>query len=435
MRWWVAVAWIDDLLKQGEKQADELEVYWYSGQSVSADLKQRKVSLCSSSVENGLCIRTIEKGRIGSSSTNDPDLWQACLDAAIAGGRLAEPQEWRGLPDPVTRPCGDFSYDPSLAIEPETAEVLLRGMLEGALEHPEASVTSGGAGLSSGEVHLANSHGIRYSLRQTDISLSLESISGQSTGYEFDHACSLDQVHAARVGERAAFFAAHSAGGQDIPTGDYDVILSPIAYADLLSGIFVPALSGRSVLQGRSKLAGKIGETITAPLISMYDDPHRKGAADSTWFDAEGIPTKKLDFVRDGVLMGFAYDLKTAYRAGKTSTASAIRGGAAGLPAIGHHNFVVDGKRDEVFDEPALYVHGIVGAHTANPLTGEFSVEMSNSFRVKDGELAEPVRSAMLTGNFFDLQAQVSALGKESRTVGSFIVPPVKINKVRVIGK
>lgn len=41
----------------------------------------------------------------------------------------------------------------------------------------------------------------------------------------------------------------------------------------------------------------------------------------------------------------------------------------------------------------------------------------------------------MISGNFFDLQRMVVALGKESRSVGSYILPPVKINKVRVIGK
>jgi PmbA protein len=435
MRWWVAVAWIEELLKVGEKRVDELEVYCFSGTSISADLKQRRVSLCSSSVETGLCIRTIDKGKIGSSSTNDPQQWQACLDAAIAGGRLATPQEWGGLPGPVTLPKTDLAWDPGLAVEPATAQDLLAGMLEGVTAYPDAEVTSGGAGVSVGEITFANSHGVQYSSRQSDVSLSLEAITGQSTGYEFDHARSLSQVNPHRVGEQAGFLASRSAGGEDIHSGDYDVILSPMAFADLLSAIFVPALSGRNVLQARSKLAGKIGELITSPLLSFFDDPHRKGAAGSTWFDAEGTPTRRFDFVRDGVLAGFAYDLKTAYRAGQQSTGSAIRGGFAGLPAIGHHNFVVDGTRDGIFDEPAIYVHSVVGAHTANPLSGDFSVEMSNPFHVRGGELAEPVRGAMITGNFFDLLHCVTALGKESRAVGSYILPPVKINNVRVIGK
>jgi len=435
MRWWVAVAWIEDLFKLGEQRVDELEVYGFSGTSVSADLKQRCVSLCSSSIETGLCIRTIDKGKIGSSSTNDPRQWQACLDAAIAGGRLATPQEWKGLPDPVTLPKTDLAWDPDLAVEPATAQDLLAGMLEGTTAYPDATVTSGGAGVAVGEITFANSHGVRYTSRQSEVSISLEAISGQSTGYEFDNACSLSRVNPQRVGEQAAFFASRSAGGTDIPSGEYDVVLSPMAFADLLSGIFVPALSGRNVLQGRSKLATKIGEAVTAPLLSFFDDPHRKGAAGSTWFDAEGTPTHRLDFVRDGILAGFAYDLKTAYRAGQQSTGSAIRGGFAGLPAIGHHNFIVDGKRDEVFDEPAIYIHSVVGAHTANPLSGDFSVEMSNPLWVRDGEFAEPVRGAMLTGNFFDLLNRVSALGKENRAVGSYILSPVRVNRARVIGK
>ncbi len=320
MRWWVAVAWIEELFKTGDQRVDELEVYCFSGTSVSADLKQRRVSICASSVEKGLCIRTIDKGKIGSSSTNDPGQWQACLDAAIAGGRLATPQEWHGLPDPVNLPETDLAYDPSLAVEPATAQDLLAGMLEGATAYPDATVTSGGAAVSVGEITFANSHGIRYTSRQSDVSISLEAISGQSTGYEFDHACSPVKIDPRRVGEQAAFLAFRSAGGADIPSGDYDIVLSPMAYADLLSGIFVPALSGRNVLQGRSKLAGRIGETVAAPLLSMFDEPHRKGATGSTWFDAEGTPTGRLDFLSDGVLTGFAYDLKTAYRAGKQST-------------------------------------------------------------------------------------------------------------------
>ena len=284
----------------------------------------------------------------------------------------------------------------------------------------------GGAGVAVGEITFANSHGVRYTSRQSDVSISLEAISGQSTGYEFDHAFSRSQVNPQRVGEQAACLASRSAGGKDIPSGEYDVVLSPMAYADLLSESCPGALPGGMCCRAARSSATKIGETITAPLLSFFDDPHRVGATGSTWFDAEGTPTRRLDFVRDGVLTGFAYDLKTVYRAGQQSTGSAIRGGFAGLPAIGHHNFVVDGKRDEVFDEPEIYVHSVVGAHTANPLSGDFSVEMSNPFWVRDGELAQTVRGAMLTGNFFDLQRQVAALGKESRAVGSLHPAPGK---------
>jgi PmbA protein len=434
MRWWVAVAWIDQLIREAEKAVDEVEVYYVEGISVSADLKKKKLSLATTSEDCGLGIRTIHKGRIGSSSTNNSGQWRECLAAAVASGKLATPQEWSGLPGPEPLDTTPLSFDTSMKIEPGMARQLLEAMLEGAEAHP-ADVTSGSAGLSSMEVTLANSRGIRYTDRHTSVSISLEAIHGQSTGYEFDHAWSMDRIDPVTVGERATFFACESAEGKDIPTGEYEVLLSPLAYAELLGNVFVPALNGRNVHAGRSRLAHSLSERVADPMISMYDDPLISGANGSVRWDAEGTLTKRIDFIRDGVLCAFAYDLKTASRFGKKSTANAIRGGFGGAPSIGHHNFIVDGERDTVDDDRVVYVHNVVGAHTANPMSGEFSVELSNAFWMEEGEFQIPIRSAMLSGNVFDLHHAITGLSRESRTVGSLILPSVKINKQRIIGK
>jgi len=434
MRWWVAVEWIEDLLKEGQKHVDELEVFYVEGTSVSADLKQKVVRLASTSVDCGLGIRTIHEGRIGSSSTNNPEDWKKCLMAAVASGRLATPQQWNGLPDPAPLPTTRLCYDDKIQVEPGKARELLDRMLEGAAEHA-ADVTSGSAGFSRAEILLANSRGVRYSDKTTGVSISLEAIFKQSTGYEFDHSCFMDDIDPFRVGERATFFAKESAGGNDVGTGDYDILLSPLAYADLLGNVFVPALNGRSVHAGRSKLAGSLGETITDPALSMYDDPFLPRESGSAYWDAEGTPTRKVDFIKNGILQAFAYDLKTAYRYGKASTGSAVRGGFGGSPGIGHHNFVVDGHRSDVTDERVIYVNNVVGAHTANPMSGEFSVELSNAFFMEGGNFETPIRSAMLSGNVFDLHKEVAGLSRKSRAIGSLILPSIKINKQHIIGK
>lgn len=434
MRWWVAVDWIEELIREGERSVDEIEVFYVEGTSVSADLKQKRINLATTSRDCGLGIRTIHGGRIGSSSTNDPGTWRECLAAAIASGKLTTPQTWGGLPEPAQLPDPPLAFDPALECDPELARRMLRQMLDGAAAHP-ADVTAGSVTLSLASVMLANSQGIRYMDRHTAVSLSLETIHRHSTGYEFDHAPYLGDVDPRSVGERAAFLACRSAEGTDIPTGDYPVVLSPIAYAELLGGVFIPALNGRSVHSGRSRLAQMLGKPVASPRIRMYDDPLRPRASGSTRWDAEGTPTERIDFVRDGVLCTFAYDLKTAYRYGKASTGSAIRGGFGGLPAIGHHNFIVDGERDAILDERVVYVHNVVGAHTANPMSGDFSVEISNSFRMENGEFGEPVRSAMLTGNVFELHKDIAGLSRESRAIGSLILPSIKINKLRIIGK
>jgi PmbA protein len=433
-RWWVAVDWIDELIREGTKTVDEVEVYYGTGTSVSADLKKRAVHIATNSVECGLGIRVISKGRIGSSSTSDPGRWRECLAAAVASSKLATPQPWEGLPAPGTLPEVPGSFDTSMKIEPECARDLLARMLDGSGTH-DADVTSGSASLYAVDISLANSNGVRYSDRHTGVSLSLEAISAQSTGYEFDHAWALSMVDPAAVGERATFFAKSSAEGKEIATGEYDILLSPLAYAELLGGVFVPALSGRNVHAKRSRLGDLLGKAVCCEQVSMYDDPHMPGPGGSTAWDAEGMPTRRIDFVEEGILRSFAYDLKTAYRYGKESTGSAVRGGAGGLPSIGHHNFVVDGPRSTVDDTRVLYVHNLIGAHTANPMSGDFSVEFSNAFWMEDSEFLEPVRSGMFSGNVFDLHHNIAGLSRKTRTLGSLVLPSIKINKQRIIGK
>ena len=213
------------------------------------------------------------------------------------------------------------------------------------------------------------------------------------------------------------------------------MILSPLAYAELLGNVFIPALNGRSVHSGRSRLAQSLGEKIADPRIQMFDDPLLPRASGSVRWDAEGTPTRRIDFIKNGVLQNFAYDLKTAYRYDKKSTGSAVRGGFGGLPAIGHHNFIVDGKREQIFDERVVYVHNVVGAHTANPMSGDFSVEISNAFWMEGGGFEEPVRSAMMSGNVFDLHKDIAGLSRETRAIGSLILPSIKLSKQRIIGK
>ena len=434
MRWWVAVAWIDQLIEEGQKKVDEVEVFYVKGISVSAELKHKKVNLATTSKDCGLGIRTIHNGKIGSSSTNNPGQWRSCLDAAIASGKLATPQAWEGLPAPCSFPRTRLSYDNSLEVGPAGVIDLVEKMLTGAAEHP-AEVTSGSATLSASVVTLANSQGVRYTDKHTGVTVSLEAIHNQSTGYEFDHSPFIDKVDPVAVGEKATFFATKSDNGKEIASGEYDILLSPLAYGELLANVFVPALSGRNVHAGRSRLGNSLGEPVIDSRVTMYDDPLIKKGNGSVRWDAEGTPARRFDYIRDGILEAFAYDLKTAYRYGKTSTGNAIRGGFGGLPSIGHHNFVVDGKRTGVDDERVVYVHNVVGAHTANPASGEFSVELSNAFWMKHGEFETAIRSAMLSGNVFDMHRNISGLSKESRAVGSLILPSIRINKQHIIGK
>jgi PmbA protein len=425
------VAWIDALIAAGRKEVDELEVYYVEGTSVSVSLRKDKVAFSTGARSAGLSVRTIQAGRIGVSSTNNPGQWHECLSAAIASGKLSTPLTWEGLPNPASESYPPINYDPNLAADPMEARQLLEEMLEGAGEH-RVQVTSGSADLSLSTTTLANSHGVRYTQPSSHVSLSLEAIAGQSTGYEFEESWA-NEVHPRKVGERAAFFAEHFQNGGDIGTGDYDLILSPMAAAQLIGAVIVPAINGRNVHAGRSRLAQSLGQAVMDERISLSDDPFDPRGTGSTWWDAEGTPTKRLDFIKCGILEGFAYDLKTAYRYGKQSTASAVRSGFGGAPSIGHHNLILSGKR-EPGSGKCLYAHDVVGAHTANPLSGDFSVELSNACWMEENEFREPIRKAMIAGNVFDMFRGIGGLGTDDRIIGSMILPSILLNNLHVVG-
>ena len=422
---------MDDILRKGEKIADEVEVVYGSGKSIHASLKGREIGEAGSSDSWIFCIRVIDGGRIGSSTTNDPLKWEECLDAAKAGAKFAAVQEWGGLPGRLpANGTPESTFDEKLVIDSSLLAGCIEELLNGASEY-SVDVAGGGASASASSFRIANSAGLVHEGSKTRVGVSLETISGTSTGYESDSACFADRIDPYEIGKQAAYLAAHSVDAGDIDTGTYDVVLSPIAVAQLICGIVVPALSGKNVKAGRSYFADKLGEQCLDESFTLRDDPFRGQGSKER--DAEGVPTRVLDLIRDGVVNTFSYDLKTAYRYGEESTGSAVRSGES--PSIGFHNLYFEGDRQDIFDEKALYVHDVIGAHTANGITGDFSVETSNATWREGGEDTDAVRAAMLSGNIFEMLKSIAGVSKEPRELGNVIMPSVRFNNLRVVGK
>lgn len=423
---------VETVLAKAAREADEAEVYLSVSDSVSLELRRSQVGEAEKAVSWAMGIRTITDGHIGASLTESPARWEDCLRAALASGRIADSQAWNGLPEPVQFSREIDTFDSTLIPDAGTATDLITALCNAA-EGGEGEIAGGGVSLGRGSSLIANTHGVFYTRESTTASASLEVINGTSTGYEFDHVTYLRDLNTERVAKEAMFFADYWAGAGDIESCTADIVLTPSALSQLIGGILMPALSGRNVHAGRSHLADKKGEPCMDSSFVLYDDPYvGKGA---TRWDADGVATRKLDFIKDGTVQSFAYDLRTAYRYGETSTGSAVRSGAGGAPAVGVHCLKLDARRDNVREEKAICTHGLIGAHTANTITGDFSVELSNAAWVENGEYGAPIRSAMLSGNLFAMLADIAGAGEEKRELGRMTLPEVRFNNLHVIGK
>jgi len=422
----------------GQEGAEEAEVFGVLGRSVDIDLRKNVVELASQSFHRGLGLRATVMGAVGFSSTSDMNLLASVASSAVRAARARGSDEsWRSLPfpDKVVRPEGIF--DARLeGIGPEECIDLAESMLQGCAGVGGAEPVSGGVVCSLGTSFVINTHGVELQETSTLMHASLETIargSDVATGSEFQNSRTL-QPSLAEVGSAAAEMARSSLGGGKAESGTFDVLLKPLAFAELLESTLLSSLSADSVQKGRSSLATRVGEQISSESLWIVDDGLLPGGMDSSAFDGEGVPSQKNVLVDGGVLKGFLYDSYTAGKAGLNSTGNAVRSGYSDVPRVGIRNLIVSSPQaHNLLEETKGYlVNGLIGAHTANPISGDFSVEARNGFWVVPGEEPRPIRSLMLAGNVFNLLKEIE-VGRDTRMVGAMVMPTVKV-RMKVVG-
>src|SRR5256714_9110910 len=192
------------------------------------------------------------------------------------------------------------------------------------------------------------------------------------------------------------------------PDGSLPVVFPPAG----LAAVVLPleqALSGKTVLQGSSPLAGKVGEVMCDDRLSIIDDPLTPGRPASRPVDDECVPSRATGLVERGAVGRFVYDLETAARAKTESTGNGRRG-IFGKPHIGYTTVVfrmADGGRHEatlattdlggglIADiQDGLIVDDLIGVGQGNVISGAFSHPVGLAYRVEHGEITGRVKDA-----------------------------------------
>jgi PmbA protein len=421
--------------------AKEAEVFGIYGHSVDIDLRKDVIELASESFHAGLGLRAVAAGAVGFSCTSDMAALEAVARSAVKSARARGPDEaWRSLPVPQKVATPEGIYDRRLErIGPEECLDLAARLLQGSAEVMGVEPVSGGVGCIFGTDFVMNSQGIELQETSTLMHASMETIArmtGQddvATGSEF-HNSRTFQPSLEAVGRNAAEMAKASLGGVKAESGTFDVLLKPMAVAELLEATLLSAFCADSVQKGRSALRGRLGERIASESLRIVDDGLLAGGLDTSSFDGEGVPSQKNILIDEGVLKGFLYDSYTAGKDGVKSTGNAERSGYSDVPRVGIRNLIVSSPEasDLLAETKGYLVNGLIGAHTANPISGDFSVEARNCFAVAPGEAAKPIRSLMLAGNVFELLKEIE-VGTDVRAVGGIVTPTVKLT-MKVVG-
>jgi PmbA protein len=418
--------------------AKEAEVFGVAGRSADVDLRRNMVEMASQSLHWGLGLRAVVQGAVGFSSTSDMTKLAMVAQSAVKAARARGSDEhWRSLPAPERAPTPQDIFDPMLdQAGTEECLDLAAGMLDGCQAVRGAEPVSGGVTCVSRIEFIINSQGLELSEKGTYLQASMEAIAkggDVATGNEF-HNSRLFEPDLQSVGKSAAEIAISSLNGAKAVGGNYDVILKPLAFVELMEYAFVPSISADNVLKGRSHLASRVGDKIGSEHLCISDDGLLAGGMGTSAFDDEGVASQRTNVVENGVLKGFLYDSYTAGKVGQKSTGNAVRSDYAEVPLVGIRNLVVSSDRtfDLLAETKGLLVNSFIGAHTANPISGDFSVEGRNSFYIAPGEAPRSITSVMLAGNIFDLLKEID-LGTDARAVGAIVTPSIRV-RMKVVG-
>lgn len=428
-------------LKLAEKAgAEEAEIYYAANHSTGVNFRKDALENAKDRFSEGIGIRAIVNGAVGFASTNSAAQIEDAVEVAVAEARVRENDpDWVSLPSNGKYPTVSGIFDKKVeTLELESCIEYALALIEGTKEVPGTLPTSGGFTRSKGKQLILNTNGIEIEEESTAISgfVDVITVNGQaSTAYDFGISRSLD-IDFFALGKNAAELAMKSNGGIKIEPQKTDVVFHPFAISDIIEEAFAPSLDADNVQKGRSGLIDKVGEELAVPELSIYDDGLIEAGIETSASDDEGVPSQRTTVIGNGVLETYLYDSYTAGKAGVKSTGNSSRSSYTSPPSVGLRNVIVDYPQTDVIadTQSGVFVNTVIGAHTANSISGDFSVEARNAFTIKDGALDKPIKSLMISGNAFELLKQISGAGFDVRKVGGIITPSIRVSDMSVIG-
>ena len=425
--------------KAVENECDSYEIYIDESRLIELDSKQDELNFAKEEIEQGIGIRVIKDHAIGFAFTSNLENIAETGIKAIENAKLnkkdenyafAEVEKVKDVKKVYDKKFNDLDLDESVEF--------LKSIISTATDRG-CEVTGSGFSASEGRSLIINSNGVSIEDEGTGfgaaLSVTIQKEGKIATAYNSQSSRFFD-LDGEKLANEVCDLAKSSLDTTPIETNDYDVVLDYYAATGLLQ-TFISAFNGENVMRGRSILNGKIGSEIANPTLSIVDNPLLEKGMYTSKCDGEGSVSKKTDLIKDGVLNSFIYDIYTANKAGLKTTSNGYRGSYLTTPMINPTNLEFkfsEMKNLEEIDKGVLTT-SVLGAHTANPISGDFSVEASNAFKIENGELTDPINKAMISGNIFEIMKKVEGLNSEIKQYGPYIMPKLLVHDLRVVGQ
>ena len=440
---------MEDLIrtvKENVKEGYEFEIFFQRVKKLKVETSQETLETLSTSEEMGVGLRVLKDKRVGFSYVSNPDR-DSIKDA------LKRAQEMCDLQEPDEGNLFNCDLRTSDVESPYDREGLERD-IEAKIEIPlsmekkakeldprvkgvrKSSYTEG-----EFEVALYNSCGLEFAYKGSFFSAMISTLAqeGQDSAIAWEYRASryLRDLDVDALVKDAVFKSTSLLNPQEFKTKTTNVLFFRESFAMLLEA-FVPMFLGDSLVKGKTLLAGKKGEEVASELLTLIDDGTLDRGFATGPYDAEGVPKRRKFLIKNGRFEGFLHNLYSAKLSEEESTGNAERSSYKSVPSCGITNLYVErgglsfeeliAMEDEVF-----LVLELMGLHTADPISGEFSLGASGVL-FKNGKPKHAVRGVTVAGNILDLWHKIVGVGEDLEFYGNVGSPSVLVKDITVGG-
>jgi TldD protein len=203
----------------------------------------------------------------------------------------------------------------------------------------------------------------------------------------------------------------------DAPAGVMPVVLGSGWPGVLLHEAVGHGLEGDFNRKGTSTYAGRIGQRVASPGVTIVDDGTLQGRRGSLNVDDEGTTTNCTTLIEDGVLVGYMQDTLNARLMGMQPTGNGRRESFAHLPMPRMTNtYMRAGTHDpeEMIRSVKRGLYAVnFGGGQVDITSGKYVFSATEAYLIEDGKVTAPVKGATLIGNGPETMQRVSMIGND----------------------
>ncbi|HKZ34372.1 MAG TPA: TldD/PmbA family protein, partial [Patescibacteria group bacterium] len=388
-------------------------------------------------------VRAVVGKKIGVASSNKVDKisLKRVVERAIQIAKLQkEDPHFHSLPTPNAYERVNAYSEKTTQITPIEKAKQVKRLIT--LAEDASLIASGSFETATSELAIANSLGVWAYHPSTSASFSTVLLGESGTGFASHLGIDVETIHVDTIAQKAIAKAKASAKPQDLPAGEYEVVLEPPAVNEMLLFFSYLGPNARVVHENASFLTGRLETKVLSPQVTILDDPFDVRGVPMP-FDFEGVPKKKLTLIEKGVARKIAYDSYHAHKHHMENTGHALPAPNIMGPMPGHLIILPGQKTVEEMVKNVKrgllvtrfwYVRSI--HFKLLNITG---MTRDGTFLIENGEIVAPVKNMRFTESIPEALSDVCSIGKtlsvEPSWVGANLVPALHIGHFMFTGQ